>query len=453
MAASAAPDAPIADRSELVAWIEAGCKPEAAWRIGTEHEKIGYRLSDLAPLAYDGESGIRAIFERLAGLGWQPVYEGDNPVALSRGRQSITLEPGGQLELSGAPLETVHQTCDEVNGHLEQLRPLGEELGIGFLGIGMQPKWRRDDIPVMPKGRYDIMRAYMPRKGALGLDMMLRTCTVQTNLDFDSEADMVRKFRVGLALQPVAVALFANSPFVDGKPNGYLSYRTHIWSDTDPDRCGVPAFVFDDGMGFEAYADYALDVPMYFVHRGGRYVDVAGRSFRDFLDGRLPELPGERPTLADWENHLSTIFTDVRLKRYLEMRGADGGPWRMLCALPAFWVGLLYDRTALGEAEALVSDWGHADVVRLRDAAARHGFEAEHGSRTLRDIARDALAIARGGLRRRARLDRGGGDETGFLTQLDTAVAQGLCPARTLLRAWRGEWGGSVDPVFETCAY
>ncbi len=445
--------APIADKAELVAWLESGCKPEAAWRIGTEHEKIGYHREDLTPLAYRGARGIRAVFERLMGHGWRPVYEGGDVIALTSGRQSITLEPGGQLELSGAPLETVHQTCDEVNGHLAQLRPVGEELGIGFLGIGMQPKWRREDIPVMPKRRYDIMRAYMPRKGALGLDMMLRTCTVQTNLDFESEADMVRKFRVSLALQPVATALFANSPFTDGKPNGFLSYRTHVWSDTDPDRCGVPAFVFEDGMGFEAYADYALDVPMYFVHRDGRYVDVAGRSFRDFLAGKLPELPGDRPTGADWEHHLTTIFTEVRLKRYLEMRGADGGPWHMLCALPALWVGLLYDRDALAEAEALVAGWTHADVARLRAATARRGLEATHAGRPVRDIARDVLAIARRGLRRRARLDRGGADETGFLTLLDGIVESGRCPARALLDAWHGEWGECIDPVFEACAY
>lgn len=445
--------APIADRRELVAWLEAGCKPPEAWRIGTEHEKIGYRRDDLAPLAYEGERGIRAIFDRLMRLGWAPVREGGNPIALTRGAQSITLEPGGQFELSGAPLETLHQTCDEVNGHLDQLRPVGEELGIGFLGIGMQPKWRRADIPVMPKARYDIMRAYMPRKGALGLDMMLRTCTVQTNLDFKSEADMVRKFRVGLALQPVATALFANSPFVDGKPSGFLSTRTHVWSDTDPDRCGVPAFVFDDGMGFETWADYALDVPMYFVNRDGRYIDTAGRSFRDFLAGALPELPGERPTLADWESHLTTIFTEVRLKRFLEMRGADGGPWHMLCALPAFWVGLLYDDEALSAAAALVAGWTGEDVARLRADAARRGLEAAHDGRSIRDIAREALALARGGLKRRARLDPGGADETGFLNLLDSVVDSGRCPARAMLDAWRDEWGETVDPVFEAFAY
>ena len=453
MAATTERDAPVTDASELAAWLEAGGKPKADWRIGTEHEKFGFRLEDLAPLPYEGERGVRAILERLAGRGWTPVREDGRPIALRRGGQSITLEPGGQIELSGAPLETVHRTCDEANGHLDELRPLGEELGVGFLGVGMQPKWRRADIPVMPKARYDIMRAYMPRRGALGLDMMLRTCTVQTNLDFDSEADMVRKFRVGLALQPVATALFAASPFVDGRPSGYLSTRAHVWSDTDPDRCGVPACAFESGMGFEAYTEYALDTPMYFVRRGGRYIDAAGRSFRDFLAGRLPELPGERPTLDDWEGHLTTIFTEVRLKRYLEMRGADGGPWSMICALPAFWAGLLYDGGALSEAEALVAGWGRADVERLRAAAARRGLEAEHEGRTLRDAARDALAIARRGLKRRARLDRGGADETGFLSRLDAIAEEGRPLARAMLESYDGEWGGTVDPAFAAYAY
>ena len=453
MAAETEPAAPVGDVSRLVAWLESGCKPERQWRIGTEHEKIGYRRADLSPLPYDGKDGIAALFARLAQRGWRPAMEGGKAIALTLDGQSITLEPGGQLELSGAPLETVHGTCDEATRHLDELRALGDEMGIAFLGAGMQPKWRRGEIPVMPKARYAIMRAYMPRKGRLGLDMMLRTCTVQTNLDFESEVDMVRKFRVGLALQPVAAALFANSPFVDGRPSGFMSYRTHVWSHTDPDRCGVPAFVFESGMGFEAWAEYALDVPMYFVRRGGRYVDAAGRSFRDFLAGRLPELPGERPTLADWEDHLTTIFTDVRLKRYLEMRGADGGPWRMLCALPAFWVGLLYDRAALAEAAALIEGWTHEDVSGLRDAAARDGLKAAHGGRAMRDIARDALAIARGGLRRRARLDRGGADETGFLNLLDSIVESGRCPARALLDSYYGEWGERVEPMFETHAY
>jgi len=446
-------DAPVSAARELVEYLERGSKPRTAWRIGTEHEKIGYRLEDLAPLPYDGERGIRAVLEGLMRFGWQPIREGDNVIALTLNGQSVTLEPGGQLELSGAPLETLHQTCDEVNAHLAQVREVAAELDIGFLGIGIQPKWDREEIPVMPKGRYDIMRAYMPTKGGLGLDMMLRTCTVQTNLDFESESDMVRKFRVALALQPLATALFANSPFVDGKPNGYLSYRTHIWEDTDPDRCGVPKFVFDSAMGFESYADYALDVPMYFVYRDGRYIDVSGQSFRQFLDGRLPALPGERPTLVDWETHLTTVFTDVRLKHYLEMRGADGGPWRLLCALPALWVGLLYDSGALDEAEQLVREWSYSDMLQMRDGAAKQALKAEIGGRSLQDVSRDALAIARKGLKARGCLDRGGTDETGFLTLLDSIVESGVTPAEELLEAYHGRWNQSVDPLFEEYAY
>ena len=444
--------APVTHVRDLVAYLEEGCKPRAAWRIGTEHEKIGYRTDDLTPVPYDGERGIRALLEGLQRFGWKPVLEAGKPIALMHENQSITLEPGGQLELSGAPLATVHQTCEEVNSHLSQVRDVSDELGLGFLGIGIQPKWRRGDMPVMPKARYDIMRAYMPTKGSLGLDMMLRTCTVQTNLDFESESDMVRKFRLSLALQPLATALFANSPFVDGAPNGYLSYRTHIWSDTDADRCGTPAFIFEPGMGFEAYADYALDVPMYFVNRDGRYIDASGQSFRDFLDGRLPALPGERPTLADWESHLTTVFTDVRLKRYLEMRGADGGPWRSLCALPALWVGLLYDSVALDEAEQLVRDWSYDEIVALRADAARLALGAEIGGRTLREVAADVLDIARRGLRARARLDKGGDDERGFLTFLDGVLANGT-PAEQLLEAYHGRWAGKVDPVFEEFSY
>ena len=444
--------APISSARELVAYLEEGCKPRADWRIGTEHEKIGYRTDDLTPVPYDGERGIRALLEGLQRFGWAPVLEAGRPIALARENQSITLEPGGQLELSGAPLATVHQTCEEVNSHLDQVREVSDELGLGFLGIGIQPKWRREDMPVMPKARYDIMRAYMPTKGTLGLDMMLRTCTVQTNLDFESESDMVSKFRVSLALQPLATALFANSPFVDGAPNGYLSYRAHIWNDTDPDRCGAPAFVFQSGMGFEAYVDYALDVPMYFVTREGRYIDTSGQSFRDFLDGKLLAMPDERPTLADWESHLTTIFTDVRLKQFLEMRGADGGPWRSLCALPALWVGLLYDVGALDEAKQLVREWSYLDIIALRADAATRALDAEIDGRTLREIAKDVLDIARRGLRARGCLDKGGDDERGFLTFLDGVLVSGT-PAEHMLEAYHGRWAGKVDPVFEEFSY
>ncbi len=443
----------ITDQRALVAYLEQGCKPRERWRIGTEHEKIGFRLADLRPLPYGGPDGIRAMLEGLGRFGWRPVTERGKVIALRLDRQSITLEPGGQFELSGAPLETVHQTCDEVNTHLAQVREVAEELGVGFMGVGLQPKWRREDMPVMPKARYDIMRAYMPTKGKLGLDMMLRTCTVQVNLDFESEACMSRKFRIGLALQPVTTALFASSPFLDGRPNGWLSYRGHIWSDTDPDRCGIPAFVFEDGMGFERYVDYALDVPMYFVHRGDRYIDVSGRSFREFLDGRLDALPGERPTWADWEDHLTTIFTEVRIKRYMEMRGADGGPWHRLCALPALWVGLLYDSAAMDAAWTLVKDWTHEEVVSAMSGAARHGLAAPFRGMTLRDVAIEVLDIAKDGLARRARLDGGGNDETGFLTTLHGIAHGGRTLAEDMLEAYHGHWNESVDPMFTEYAY
>jgi glutamate--cysteine ligase len=397
------------------------------------------------------------MLEGLQRFGWQPVYEGDNVVALKLNGQAITLEPGGQLELSGAPLATLHQTCDEVNTHLAQVQDVANELGVGFLGLGFQPKWSYADTPIMPKGRYGIMRAYMPTRGKLGVDMMFRSCTVQVNLDFGSEADMVNKLRVGLALQPVATALFANSPFLEGKPNGYLSYRSHVWTDVDPDRTGFLPWVFEDGMGFERYADYALDVPMYFVYRNGTYHDVSGQSFRDFLAGKLPGLPGERPTLQDWEDHLTTLFPDARLKHFIEMRGADGGPWRRLCALPALWVGLLYDQTAQDAAWDLVKDWSAEDRRMVQAAVPKHGLAAplpeSTGGGTMRDLAKRVLDIARDGLRSRHSLDSFGEDEVHFLNALITIVESGKTPAEELLDKFKGPWGGQVDPVFREYAY
>ena len=363
----------IEDRRQLVAYLEAGCKPAADWRIGTEHEKFVFHRQSLAPAPYEGSWGIGAFLEGLTRFGWEPVRENGDTIALSRGACTVSLEPGGQLELSGAPLETIHETCDEVHTHLAEVKEIAGELGVGLFGMGFHPKWKRADMPWMPKGRYRIMRAYMPRKGSLGLDMMVRTCTVQVNLDYASEADMVRKFRVGIALQPVATAMFADSPFVEGAPSGYFSYRSRVWEDTDPDRCGILPFVFEDGMGFERYVDYALDVPMYFVYRNGRYLDASGLSFRDFLDGRLSILPGELPTVSDWADHLTTLFPEVRLKRFIEMRGADGGPWRRLCALPALWVGLLYDDAALDAAYEMVRDWTVDEHRMLRNRTPARG--------------------------------------------------------------------------------
>lgn len=438
---------------DLVAYLEAGCKPRREWRIGTEHEKFGHRLADHAPLPYEGSAGIRALLEGLRRYGWKSYLEAGRPVALLKERQSVTLEPGGQLELSGAQLTNLHRTCDEVHTHLDQVRTISAELGIGFFGLGFRPRTPRAAVPWMPKGRYAIMRRYMPTRGALGLDMMTRTATVQVNLDFESEADMVRKMRVGMALQPIATALFANSPFADGKPTGYRSYRSHVWTDTDGDRCGILPFVFEPGMGFERYVDYVLDAPMYFVTRGGRFVDAAGQSFRDFLAGALPALPGERPTLADWEDHLTTVFPEVRLKRYIEMRGADSGPWSKVCALPALWVGLLYDSTALNEAEALIAPWTAADVSRLRRAVPRDALSARVGRRSVREVARDMVEIAAGGLQRRAVAGNLDADERSYLTYLRQIVESGRTAADDMLEAYETRWGRSVEPVFEEYAY
>jgi glutamate--cysteine ligase len=317
----------------------------------------------------------------------------------------------------------------------------------------MTPSWSRSEIPVMPKGRYRIMTAYMPKVGRLGLDMMYRTCTVQTNLDYASEQDMVKKLRVSLALQPVATAMFANSPFTEGKPNGFLSFRSEIWRDTDADRSGMLPWAFEPGMGFERYVDFALDVPMYFVKRGDRYIDVAGRSFRDLMQGKLAELPGERATMSDWANHVSTIFPEVRLKRYLEMRGADGGPWRRLPALPAYWVGILYNDSALDAAWELVKSWTAQQRQKLRDDVPRLGFAATIGGRSVLQLASATLALAEQGLARRRRLDASGQDESRYLRPIQEFVARGITPAEELLEKFYGPWEGSVDPVFREYAY
>jgi len=445
----------IENRQQLIEYLESGCKPESEWVLGTEHEKFGFTSDDLRPLPYEGKASIRVMLEGLTEqFGWNPVEEQGKVIALlDDSGASITLEPGGQLELSGALLSDVHKTCNEVYTHLRQVKTIAEPLGIAFLGMGFQPKWRREDTEWMPKGRYGIMRNYMEKKGRLGLDMMSRTCTVQVNLDFSSEADMVRKFQVALALQPVATALFANSPFVDGKPCGYVSYRSHVWEDTDPDRTGMLPFVFDESMSFEYYVDYMLDVPMYFVYRDGVYIDASGQSFRDFMEGALPALPGEKPCLQDWENHLTTAFPEVRLKRYMEMRGADGGPWRNLCALPALWAGLLYDSTALAAAWDLVRDWSMEERLRLRVDAPRLGFETQIRGRSLQSIALDVLEIASSGLSARNRLSLSGENETGFLETLFTNAEMGMTPADKKLALYHGRWNGSVDPLFKEAIY
>ena len=443
----------ITGKDQLVAFHASGARAPQDWRIGTEHEKFGFRLDDLRPPSYEGEHGIGALLKGLTRFGWQPVEEGGNIIALLRDDASITLEPAGQFELSGAQLENIHQTCKETNQHLAEVKAVGDELGIGFLGMGFQPKWARSDMPWMPKGRYKIMREYMPKVGTLGLDMMTRTCTVQTNLDFENEADMVKKFRVSLALQPVATALFADSPFTEGKPNGYLSYRSHIWTDTDPDRTGMLDFVFEDGFGFERYVDYLLDVPMYFAYRDNKYIDCAGLSFRDFLNGKLAPLPGELPTLADWSDHMTTAFPEVRLKKYLEMRGADGGPWRRLCALPAFWVGLLYDTEALDAAWDLVKDFSMAERNQLRDGVPKQGLKLPFRNSSMRELAIEALKISALGLKNRRRLNRHGDDEALFLHPLMEIALANETPAERKLALYHGVWNGDIDQIFKQFAY
>ncbi len=444
---------PLTETRQLVEYLAAGCKPRARWRIGTEHEKFGYRLDDFSTVPYEGESGIGAMLAGLMRFGWKPVREGRNIIALTMDGQSVTLEPGGQFELSGAPVRTLHETCAEVHNHLNQVKVVAAELGLGFHGLGFRPKSRRDEVHWMPKGRYAIMRRYMPTKGNLGLDMMTRTCTVQVNLDFESEADMVKKFRVGLALQPVATALFANSPFVEGKPSGYLSYRSHVWTDTDPERCGTLPVVFEDGMGFERYVEHVLDVPMYFVYRDGTYIDASGQSFRDFLAGELPALPGERPRMTDWEDHLTTLFPEVRLKQFLEMRGTDGGPWGRLCALPALWVGLFYDAESLDAAWQLVEDWNAEEREVMREEVTKIGLATPFRNATVRELAFEMLTLARAGLARRAIIDGAGRDECHFLDTLDAIAASGRTPAEDLLDAYQGRWKQSVDPLFTEHAY
>jgi len=444
----------ISSRTQLLEYLVSGNKPPSEWRIGTEHEKFGFRNDDLRPPTFEGERGIGALLEGMAArFGWTRVRENGQLIALKKDLASVTLEPAGQLELSGAPLRDIHATCCETMTHLQEVKSVASEMELGFLGMGFQPKWARSDMPWMPKGRYQIMRDYMPKVGNLGLDMMTRTCTVQVNLDYENEADMVKKFRVSLALQPIATALFADSPFTEGKPNGFMSFRSNVWTDTDPDRTGLLDFVFDQGFSFERYVDYILDVPMYFVYRDGRYLDASGQSFRDFLAGKLPVYPGQLPTFDDFTDHLTTAFPEVRLKKFLEMRGADGGPWNRLCALPAFWVGLLYDQTALDAAWDLVKDWSLQEREQLRTDAPRSAMRAPFRNIGLLEIARQALAISANGLARRAIKNSQQADERIYLDPLLEFAEAGICPADRKLELFHGAWRGSVDPVFTEFSY
>ena len=447
---------PIERHEQLAEFLAEGCKPKEDWRIGTEHEKFGYCKDTLKPLPYEGERSIRVMLEGLRDRhNWTPVEEGGKLIGLEKNGANVSLEPGGQLELSGAPVETIHETCDEVNIHLREVQEVADEIGVGWIGLGSAPVWTHEQMDLMPKGRYKLMNDYMGRVGFMGRVMMRRTCTVQVNLDFGSEADMVQKMRVALALQPVATALFANSPFSEGKPNGYKSLRSMVWRNLDAARTGTLPFVFDKGFGFERWVEYALDVPMYFVYRDGQYVNALGMSFRDFLKGKLPALPGETPTLSDWADHLTTAFPEARMKKYIEMRGADGGPWRRLCALPAFWVGLMYDQDALDGAWDLVKDWTPAQHDALRVAASVDGLQAKVTGINMHDIAREAVALSEAGLKARAKAGAGGmvPDETHFLNALKESIESGKVPADELLDDYHGKWNGDLSQIYADYSY
>ncbi len=446
----------IEDTRELVQYLEDGCKPVEDWKIGTEHEKFGYNKFDLKPLPYSGSCSIKSILQGLKEtFGWSPILEENQLIGLSKDGANISLEPGGQLELSGALLENVHQTCLEVANHLAEVKTIADRIGAGFLGLGTAPLWKHADMPVMPKGRYRLMAPYMEKVGSHGTQMMFRTCTVQVNLDYSSEADMVRKLRVGLALQPIATALFSASPFFEGKKTGYSSYRSRIWQNTDKARTGMLPFVFEKSFGFDAWVDYALDVPMYFVNRQGKYLNALGQSFRDFLSGELEALPKEKPLLSDWEDHLTTIFPEVRLKKFIEMRGADAGPWAKICALPAFWVGIIYSQSSLDGAWELCKNWTSAQRQQLYCDVAKHGLGASIRSRSVKSIAFDLLNLSHKGLleRRKCNAHETKLDESEFLLPLFESLEKGSSLADEILEKYRTSWSGDLKCIYSEYCY
>ena len=441
---------------QLAEYLRAGCKPIKDWKIGTEHEKFGFVNDNFLPLPYDGQCSIKAMLEGLRDkYNWSEILEENNIIGLTKDGANVSLEPGGQLELSGAPLDSIHETCDEVNQHLKEVKSIADDLGASFLGLGAAPEWSHEDMPMMPKGRYKLMTDYMGRVGTHGTQMMYRTCTVQVNLDFSSEQDMIKKMRVGLALQPIATALFANSPFFEGKLINHKSWRSRIWRNLDEDRTGMLPFVFEEGFGFEAWTEYVLDVPMYFVYRDGKYIDALGQSFRDFLNGKLPALPGERPKISDWADHLTTVFPEARVKQFIEMRGADGGPWRKLCALPAFWVGLMYDQNSLDSAWDICKNWDANTREEMRVAASEEGIAANTNGISLLDLARELIDISRAGLKNRARPGNGGlvPDECHFLNAIEEVIETGKSPACELIDKYNNEWQKDLKNVYRDCAY
>lgn len=442
---------PITDKKHLINNFMISGKPKSAWRIGTEHEKFPFRLSDLRPVSYSESKGIKDLLQVLKIFGWQETLEDDMLIGLERGGTKISLEPGGQIELSGRPVIDLHQTSAEVDQHLEELVEVSRLLDIGFLGLGFHPTARRDELPWIDKQRYKIMRDYLPKRGQHGLDMMQRTCTVQVNLDYADEADMVRKMRVAMALQPVATALFAASPFMEGVDTGYQSWRMQMWEDTDPARCGMLPFVFDADFGFERYVDYALDTPMLFIQREGHYIDASGMSFRDFMGGRCPALPGEYPLLADWHDHLSTLFPDVRLRPYLELRGADCGNTESILAVPSFWTGILYDDTACEAAWNLVKDWSLEERQALHQGVIKEGLNLAFRDGTVCDLAHKAVILAQQGLRRRAVRLHGGADETRYLDILFMMTESGNNYASELVSRLKHQWRGNIMQIYADC--
>jgi glutamate--cysteine ligase len=444
-------DAPVASVEELVDFLRRWEKPRDRWRVGTEHEKIGLYEADHAPVPYETERGIGTLLERIAEVdGWGRITEGPNVIALEKDGASITLEPGGQFELSGAPLRTIHETCDEFHRHLDLMKRVSEPLGIVWLGLGMHPIHGVDRIPRMPKERYAIMQSYLPKRGALALDMMFTTATVQANYDFADEADMVAKMRAAMGLTPIVSAMFANSSLSGGKANGFVSRRLHVWQQVDPDRCGLLPLVFEPDFGYRRYVEWALDVPMFFVVRDGEHRPAKGMRFRTFLrEGGA----GTRATLSDFDRHLTTLFPDVRLKHIIEVRGADAVPPGLTCSLPALWKGLLYDDEALAAAWHLVRHSSQEEREVAREDAARRGLGASFAGRSMLDLARELTAIAREGLRRIRHAGRRDPDETPFLDPILDQLESGASPGQVVLDRWEGEWGRSVDRLIDYARY
>ena len=416
---------PVTDKLQLAEYLEQGCKPGTDWRVGVEYERFVCRGKDLCPAPYYGPGGIEALLRALEQFGWQPDAGTGPLIALSRGREHVSLEPAGQLEYASVPVADVHRIDADLAGHCREVAALAEDLGLALLGLGFEPLYPAQINNWIPQERFNIMRGYMPRVGGHGLDMMQRTASIQINLDYASEEDMVRKYRAALALQPVFIALAAGSPFASGRATGYQSYRSHVWQHTDSDRCGLPEIVFDEAMGFERYVDWVLDVPMYSIVRSGHHVDTAGESFRRFLAGELRPVPGETPTLDDWKYHLQTLCPEVRLKQLLELRGPDSGSPAMVSGLAALSVGLFYDDRSLAAVSDLIAHWNRETRQCLYCQAAERGLAAEFRGLNLGEIAALLLDLAAEGLGRRGIQNEKGNDERVYLEPLREIVETG----------------------------